>query len=110
MKLIWPAKILKSWGSSSKEVLRRKDPHLVIIASLSFGAKSLGAIEGASIFMERNFSNVNFFSFLPKRICRYSAGPFEVQRVIMAKTSIGKPNSKIPTKEPPRSMRRLKQR
>ena len=39
--------------------------------------------------MERNFTNVKGFSFLPKRVCLNKAGPFIAMRVMMATTSIG---------------------
>ena len=92
---IWPRNTLKSWGSSSKDQLRRWIPRLVIYRS-GFSSSCVGQFFGASVFIVRNLYTVKIFLFFPRRFCLKSAGPLESCLIIRAITSMIGDNMIIP--------------
>ena len=63
---IWPVKIWKIWGSSSREVFRRILPTFVIYCS-GFCSRWVGVSLGVSIFMVRNFRMLKWVLWMPTR-------------------------------------------
>ena len=87
-----PTKILKIWGNSSKDVLRKKPPTLVI-HFLGSASSCVGASCGVSMRIVRNFKIVNVFLCIPMRFCLKKAEPLLSQRIAIIKINIG--NAKI---------------
>ena len=71
---IFPVRIWKIWGSSSREVFRRIRPTRVIYCS-GFSSRWVGTSWGLDIFMVRNFMIRKWVLCRPTRFWKKNAGP-----------------------------------
>ncbi len=100
-----PLMMLHSWGSSSRLLLRRKEP-----MGVRYFAGSVNrwvATAGVSIRMLRNLGILKILLWRPMRSLQYKAGPREVRRTAIAMLATGINNTSAAGMARAKSNRRL---
>ena len=86
-KLMLPTKMLHNWGSSSRLLLRKKDP-IGVRCDLASASKCV-ATAGVPSRMLRNLGILKILLCRPTRSDQYKAGPGEVKRTAKKTSNIG---------------------